>query len=689
MRRLTILALLALVSCTAKPIPQVIEVPRPKPLLGNHGFAMSSIDRDVRPCDDFYGYATGNWRKKNPLPATFPRFGSFEVVAERNRAILRSVLEEASRAGNNTAGNFWTACMDEEGIESRGLAPIRDDLTRIDAIGDRRAVVAEIQRMQLRAIPTFGVEPRGGNPLFSFGAQNDFKNSERVIGVISQGGLGMPDRDYYLRDDGTFVETRKAYVLHMTRMFELAGLSAAQAKSDAEKVLALERELAVASMPRVELRVPENVYHPTVVSSLTASQPNLHWPSFFTLAGLPGLESVNVAQPAFFANANRLLGESPIDWWKAYLRWNVIDGAAPALPRAFVQQDYAFRGATLSGQKELQPRWQRCVRFADASIGDLIGQEYVKRNFTPEARQRMNELIDNLIAALRENIPTLRWMGSETKTEALAKLDAFKRRIGYPDVFRDYSALQLTPGSYLGNLNASREFAFRNTVHRIGRPDDPNHWGVFTPATVNASYNSARNFNSFPAGILQPPFFDANADDAYNYGGIGSVIGHEMTHGFDDRGAKFDAAGNLRNWWSEADLKNFQSRASCISTQYSGFVVEPGLNIQGKLVTGEAIADLGGVTLAYRAYQKSLEGKKREPLDGMTPEQRFFLGFAQVWSENMAIEEQRRRALIDSHAQGPFRVNGTVVNMPEFRDAYSCPADSLMVRAETERCDIW
>ena len=688
MRRLSLVAILVLASCTTKPVPQVVEVPRPKPLLGNHGFSLSSIDRDVRPCDDFYGYATGNWRKKNPLPATFPRFGSFEVVAERNRAILRSVLEEAARAGTSTTANFWTACMDEEGIEARGLAPIRDDLARIDAINDRRALVAEIQRLQQRAIPTFGVEVRGGNPLFSFGAQNDFKSSEQVIGVISQGGLGMPDRDYYLRDDGTFVETRKAYVDHMTKMFQLAGMTATQAKSDAEKVLALERELAIVSMPRVEQRIPENVYHPTAVSELSASQPNLEWPAFFASIGL-NLESVNVAQPAYFATANRLVAGTPIDWWKAYLRWNVIDAAAPALPRAFVQQDYAFRGATLSGQKELQPRWQRCVRFADVSIGNLIGQEYVKRNFTPEAKERMNELIDNLIAALREDIPTLRWMGNETKSEALAKLNAFKRRIGYPDAWRDYSSLTLTPDAYLGNLNASREFAFRHTVDRIGKPDDPNFWGAFTPATVNASYNAARNFISFPAGILQPPFFDPNADDAYNYGGIGSVIGHEMTHGFDDRGARFDATGNLRNWWSEADLKNFESRAACISDQYSGFVVEPGLNIQGKLVTGEAIADLGGVTLAYRAYQKSLEGKKREPLDGMTPEQRFFLGFAQVWSENMAIEEQRRRALTDSHAQGPFRVNGTVSNMPEFKDAWNCPAGGAMVRADSARCDIW
>ena len=690
MRRFLPLATLLFAACTSSAPPpqsQIIQAPRPRPILGPNGFALTNIDTTVRPCDDFYAFAVGNWRKNNPLPSTFARYGSFETVAERNRAQLRSILEAAAKTPDNTTGNFWTACMDEEGIEKRGIEPIRADLARIDAIRDRAGVIAEIQRMQQRTIPYFGVEPRGGNPLFSFGAQNDFKDSQQVIATISQGGLGMPDRDYYLRDDAKFVETRQAYVAHMAKMFELAGISPQQAKADAERVLALEAELARASMPRVDQRVPENVYHPTAVRELVTAHPHLNWPAFFSSLGLGDLQSVNVQQPDYFTAANKLLWEMSLDFWKAYLRWNVIDAAAPALPRAFVEQDFEFRGKALSGQKELQQRWQRCVRFADASIGNLVGQEYVKRAFTPDAKAKMNELIDNLIAALREDIPTLRWMGPETQRQALAKLDAFKRRIGYPDAWADFSSLQLTPDSYLGNLEAARAFSLRQTVGRIGKPDDPNHWGLFTPATVNASYNAARNFITFPAGILQPPFYDPNADDAYNYGGIGSVIGHEMTHGFDDRGAKFDAEGNLRNWWTDEDLKNFQTRAECIANQYSGFEVEPGLNIQGKLVTGEAIADLGGVTLAFRAYQKFLEGKRREPTDGYTPEQRFFLGFAQVWAENMAIEEQRRRAITDQHAQGPFRVNGTVSNMPEFARAWICPNNASMVRAN--RCDIW
>jgi putative endopeptidase len=354
-----------------------------------------------------------------------------------------------------------------------------------------------------------------------------------------------------------------------------------------------------------------------------------------------------------------------------------------------VNQDFEFRGQTLSGQKEIQPRWQRCVRAADANVGELLGQEYVKRAFSPEAKAKMNELIDNLVRALREDIPTLTWMGPETKTAALAKLEAFRRRIGYPDKWIDYSTLTIGRESYAANVFAANAFRVRRAVSRVGKPDDPNEWGFFTPATVNAGYSPTRNDITFPAGILQPPFYDPAADDAYNYGGIGTVIGHEMTHGFDDQGAKFDAEGNLRNWWSDADLKNFQSRAECIARQYGAWQVEDNLKLQGNLVTGEAIADLGGATLALRAYLKSLEGKDRTIVDGYTPEQRFFMGFAQVWGQNMAAEEARRRALTDPHAPGPARVNLTVQNMPEFQDAWNCPVGAKMTRTAEERCGIW
>jgi putative endopeptidase len=397
-----------------------------------------------------------------------------------------------------------------------------------------------------------------------------------------------------------------------------------------------------------------------------------------------------VSQPEFVQAAARLLNEAPLDSWRAFLKWKVLDASAPTLSSAFENEDFNFTNRVLSGQKEQLPRWKRCVRATDQRLGDLLGQEYVRRTFTPEAKRKMDALIDNLIGALREDITTLQWMSPPTREAALAKLNAFSRRIGYPEKWIDYTALTVNRDSYAANTAASRVFSTRRNVARIGKPDDPNEWGgFFTPATVNASYMSSRNDITFPAGILQPPFYDPNADDAYNYGGIGTVIGHEMTHGFDDSGSKFDAAGNRRNWWTPEDLKNFNARAECIINEYGEFNVAQGLNINGKLVTGEAIADLGGATIALRAYEKSLQGKERRTIDGFTPEQRFFLGFAQVWGENMAPEEARRRAVTDPHAQGPFRVNGTVQNMPEFQRAFHCNENSPMVREAAKRCSIW
>jgi putative endopeptidase len=681
---LVLSATVVLAACSSAPPPQPMPAPKPKAFLGEHGFDLAQVDRGVGACDDFYRYATGGWQKANPLPAIYSRYGRFEEVAERNRQTLRAILEQAAKeanaergSGTQKIGDFWTACMNEPGIEAAGAGPIRADLDRIDAINSRAAVVSELHLQQQRGLA----------PLFRFSAQNDYKNSSMVIAAVFQGGLGLPDRDYYLRDDEKFAATRKQYVEHIAKMFTLAGSDAAKARTDAERVMALETQLARASMARVDQRKPENVYHLTPVSELQSYASRFDWPVFFRSIALEDLKSLNVAQPEFFKEVSRLLDESPLETWKAYLRWNRITNAAPQLSSAFVNEDFAFRGQVLSGQKEIQPRWQRCIRAADANIGEILGQEYVKRAFTPEAKEKMSALIDNLVAALREDLPRLEWMSDETKRAALAKLDAFRRRIGYPDKWIDYTTLDIGRDSYAANIAAASAFRVRRTVSRIGKPDDPNEWGFFTPSTVNASYSPTRNYITFPAGILQPPFYDPNADDAYNYGGIGTVIGHEMTHGFDDQGAKFDAEGNLRNWWSDADLRNFQSRAECIANQYGEFVVEEGLKLQGNLVTGEAIADLGGATLALRAYQKSLQGKERRVIDGYTPEQRFFLGFAQVWGQNMSPEEARRRALTDPHAPGPARVNLTVQNMPEFEDAWNCPKTSKMVREN--RCDIW
>lgn len=686
MKKLLPLLMLS-VACASTPSrPPAIETPKPRATLGAHGFELTQVDRFVSPCDDFYQYATGGWQKANPLPSTYARFGRFEEVGDRNREKLREILESAAKSpdaqrGSATQkiGDFWTSCMNEPALEARGTATIQPDLDRIAAIGDRAAVVAEIHRQQQKGIA----------PLFRFSAQNDFKNSQMVIAAVSQGGLGLPDRDYYLRDDEKFATTRTQYVEHIAKMFELTGVAGPKARTDAERVIALETQLARASMARVDQRKPENVYHVMPLSELHSAAPLLSFPAFFTALGAPELRSLNVAQPEFFGEANRLLDEVALESWKAYLRWNLLDATAPLLSSAFVNQDFAFRGQTLSGQKEILPRWQRCVRAADANIGEVLGQEYVKRAFTPEAKAKMDALITNLIAALREDIPTLTWMGPETKQASLGKLEAFRRRIGYPDKWIDYASLDIVRDSYAANVFAANAFRVRRALNRIGRPDDADEWGFFTPATVNAGYSPTRNDITFPAGILQPPFYDAAADDAYNYGGIGTVIGHEMTHGFDDQGAKFDATGNLRNWWTDADLKNFQSRAECIATQYGDWVVDEDLKLQGKLVTGEAIADLGGATLALRAYQKSLAGRPRITVDGYSPEQRFFLGFAQVWGQNMAPEEARRRALTDPHAPGPARVNLTVMNMPEFEDAWNCPKGRKMTRTAEARCTIW
>jgi putative endopeptidase len=669
---------------TPAPAPAALAAPASSAFFAPHGFALDAMDTTVKPCDDFYRFAVGHWRETHPLGPQYSRFGRFEEVSERNRDVLRKILEEdaASKAAAGSAeqkvGDFYAACMDEKAIEAQGLAPISAELDRINALPSRIAVVNELVKLQ----------EMGVAPLFRVGGVNDFKNSKMIIAVLGTGSLGLPDRDYYLSNDERFQKIRTQYLEHVAKMLVLGGQDAAKAQSDAARILDIETKLANATLPRTEMRKPENTYHVMPVTQLASFAPAVDWSAYLHGLGV-NQETLNVSQPAYIKSVNQLVTDVPVEDWKALLRWHLIDAAAPGLTKAFVDEDFNFSGRVLSGQKEQQDRWKRCVRSTDANLGQLLGQEYVKRNFTPEAKAKMNQLIDNLIGALREDIPTLSWMGSETKTAALEKLNAFQRRIGYPDKWRDYRALKVSRASYAQNILASRRWAYQRNIERIGKPDDPNEWTGFTPPTVNASYNPTRNDITFPAGILQPPFYDPNADDAYNYGGIGTVIGHEMTHGFDDQGSKFDPSGNLRNWWTPEDLANFQARAKCIVTEYSEFPVTQGININGELVQGEAIADLGGATLAFRAYEKSLQGKPHQTIDGFTPEQRFFLGFAQVWGENMAPQEQIRRAKTDPHAQGPFRVNGTVKNMPEFYKAFGCKEGEPMVREAAKRCAIW
>jgi putative endopeptidase len=653
--------------------------------LAPHGFDLSAMDTSVKACDDFYRFAVGKWRDTHPLPAQYSRYGRFEELAERNREVLHKILEEdaamtnaAPGSAEQKVGDFYAACMNEPAVEAAGITPIQPELDRINGISDRASLLTELNHLHTA----------GYAPLFRVGGQNDQKNSKMIIASLGTGALGLPDRDYYLRDDDRFKTIRSQYVNHIALMLLLAGEAPLQSSADGQRILELETKLAASQLTRVEQRVPENTYHPTAVTALASMAPAVDWPTYLQNLGIT-TTTLNVSQPKYIQTVSQLLNDVPLEDWKALLRWEVVNAAAPTLSHGFVEEDFNFGGKTLSGTKEQQERWKRCVRSADASIGQLLGQEYVRRNFKPEAKAKMSALIDNLVGALREDIPTLSWMGPETKAAALAKLNAFQRRIGYPDKWRDYSALTISRASYAANVQAARAWAYHHNIERIGHPDDPNEWGGFTPPTVNASYSPPQNNITFPAGILQPPFFDPNADDAYNYGGIGTVIGHEMTHGFDDQGAKYDAQGNLRNWFTPEDLKSFTARTDCVANEYSEFNVAEGININGKLVNGESVADLGGATIALRAYEKSLEGKQRQTIDGFTPEQRFFLGFAQVWGENMSPQEATRRALTDPHAQGPFRVNGTVQNMPEFWKAYNCTDSDKMVRDAAKRCSIW
>jgi putative endopeptidase len=650
------------------------------------GFDVADLDRSCKPCDDFNQFANGGWTAKNPIPAAYPSWGSFNILAENNRDELRQILEDAAKdtsaaRGSNRqkVGNFYAACMDEAKADALGIKPLAPELDRIDRIVDLKSLQDEIVRLQGYGVRAF----------FIVDSTQDFKNSTQVIGEIDQSGLGLPDRDYYTKTDEKSKQTREEYVQHVAKMFELMGADAAKASEAAKTVMEIETRMAQASMTNVQRRDPTAVYHRMPVSQLKQLAPTFDWQEYFAATGLAGKGEINVATPDFFKEMDRMLTEVPLAGWKTYLRWHLINAAAPRLSSPFVDEDFRFKGTVLTGAKEILPRWKRCVRATDQALGEALGQVYVQKHFTPAAKAHALEMVNNLTAALRSDISTLSWMGDETRKKAIAKLEAFARKIGYPDKWRDYSALQIDRGSYAENMFRANRFEFNRDLNKVGKPLDRTEWQM-SPPTVNAYYNPLMNEIVFPAGILQPPFFDPNADDAVNYGAIGAVIGHEMTHGFDDEGSQFDAEGNLKNWWSEEDLKKFKASAACIEKQFSGYEVEKDLHMNGKLVEGESIADLGGLTIAFAAYQKSLEGKPRpKDIDGFTPEQRFFLGYAHVWATNMRAEYARLLANTDPHPLPRFRVNGTLANMPAFARAFDCKPGAPMARPDAERCVIW
>jgi putative endopeptidase len=647
------------------------------------GFDTANLDKTCKPCDDFFQFAMGGWMKSNPIPPEYSTWGSFTVLADRNQQGLREILEASAKAdmpsGSNERkiGDFYWSCMDTAAIEGAGTKPIDALLLRISlmkSIADLQVTAARLQQQG------FGV-------LFRFTSNQDAKDSTKVIATALQGGLGLPERDYYLRTDEKSKKLRDDYSAHVARMLQLLGDAPEKSAAEAATVLAIETSLAKASMSNVDLRDPIKTYHKMKVPEVQLLTPGFSWDTYLRSLGHGEVQELNVAQPNFFVALNAQLGSTPLEDWKTYFRWHLVDSAAPGLPEKFVDEDFDFRGRILTGAKEIQPRWKRCVQSTDRNLGEALGQLYVQKYFPPEAKTRALEMVHNLVAALRDDLQTLPWMGPETRTQATAKLQAFAVKIGYPDKWRDYSALRVDRSSYLQNLERSSEFEFQRRLNKIGKPVDRGEWGM-TPPTVNAYNNSSMNEIVFPAGILQPPFYDPKADDAINYGGMGAVIGHEITHGFDDHGSQFDGQGNLKNWWSAEDLKNFKERAQCVSDQFDGYVVDGDLHENGKLVLGESIADLGGLAISYAAYEKSLQGKPRPPdRDGFTPEQRFFLGWAQVWGANERLEFARLMANTNPHPLPRFRGNGPLSNMAEFAQAFGCKKGDTMVREKV--CKIW
>ncbi len=651
----------------------------------NRAFDPANMDPSTAACADFYQYANGGWLKANPIPAAYPAWGIANALVEKNRDVLRQILEASAsnakaRKGSNEqkVGDYYASCIDEAKIEADGLKPIQAELDLIKKVKDQKSLQAEIAHLH-----TFGY-----NALFGSGSNRDFKNAADVIIGIQQGGLGLPTRDYYFKDDPRSKTIRDEYVKHVAKMFELMGDDASTASNEAQAVMNLETKLAEASKAPVDLREPEKLYHRMPVTAIKDLAPTFDWVRYARNVAHSKAD-VNVATPDFFkAMETQLTSRSMVDW-QAYLRWNIINRAASGLSSKFVDEDFHFKGTILSGTKENLPRWKRCAAGTDGALGEALGAVYVQKAFPPAAKARALTMVRNLEAALKSDISTLSWMGDATRKQAIVKLDAFLNKIGYPDKWRDYSTLTIDRSSYqtnrlrVGVFNEDRDWA------KVGKPVDRMEWGM-SPPTVNAYYNPQNNEIVFPAGILQPPFFDPDADDALNYGSMGSVIGHEMTHGFDDQGSKFDPNGNLANWWTDADLKAFKDRAQCIVNQFNGFEAEKGLNLNGSLVQGESIADLGGLVVAYAAFQKALAGKPRPAnIDGFTPEQRFFLGYARGWATNIRPEFVRLLVLQDPHPLNKFRVNGPLSNTPQFAAAFQCKEGDAMVRPAKDRCVIW
>ena len=648
----------------------------------DQGFSVANIDKSANPCVDFYQYACGMWTANNPIPPDQATWGRTSEIAERNRTILRDILEKASvndpkrTAVEQKIGDFYGSCMDEQTIEKLGTQPLKPDMDRIDAITAKAGILSPLVRLHLLGV----------NAFFRFSSSPDLKDSMHMIGDLDQGGLGLPDRDYYLKDDPKSVELRKQYVSHVEKMLELSGEPAAKAAADAQAVMRFETSLAKGSLDRVSRRDPDQVYHKLSVHQLVSLDPAIDWPKYFEGVGAPAMNELNVSVPNFFRTIESTIVQTNLDDIKTYLRWHLIHSEAALLPKAFVDEDFRFFRQILTGAKEIQPRWKRCVAATDSDLGFALGEKYVEQAFPPDAKARTLRMVQEIEKALGEDIRTLSWMTPATKQEALIKLRAVANKIGYPDKWRDYSSVKIVRGDAIGNDERSTEFEVHRELNKIGKEVDRTEW-FMTPPTVNAYYNPTENNINFPAGILQPPVFDNKMDAAVNYGAMGAVVGHELTHGFDDQGRKFDPQGNLKDWWTPEDAEEFEKRAECFIQEYSSFTPVDNLHLDGKLTLGENTADNGGLRLAFMALMESLKGTPQPKIDGFTAEQRFFLGFGQIWCQNVRPEMSRMLAQVDPHSPGRYRVNGVLQNMPEFQQAFACKVGQPMVREPA--CRVW